>query len=159
MASIPLSWRWRLQTAEGMDLTPSMHWQAPILKREVEDDSGPVLITLRYRLAGDDPEPFLDAIEEVGRQRRRDGAYAWGVFADVAHRNVFLETFLLGSWLEARYLRQRVTNADRAREDAVRALLAEPAELTLMLHADSPKTGDATQPDMNLYFTTSETTA
>ena len=152
IAGIPLSWSWRLQTAEGMDLSPSMHWQAPILSREVEDDSGPVLVTLRYRLAGDDPEPFLDAIEEVGRQRRRDGAYAWGIFADVAQRNVYLETFLIGSWLEARYLRQRVTKADREREDEVRALLAEPPTVTLMLHADAPKTGIEAQPDINLLF-------
>ncbi len=157
IAGIPLSWSWRLQTAEGVDLSPSMHWQAPTLHRDIEDDSGPVLVTLRYRVAGDDADPFLDAIEEVGRQRRRDGAYAWGIFADVAHRNVFLETFLIGSWLEARYLRQRVTNADREREDDVRALLAEPAEVTLMLASDAPKL--KTQPDLNLYFTTSETPA
>lgn len=159
IASIPLSWRWRLQTAEGMDLSPSMHWQAPILSRAVEDDSGPVLVTVRYQLRDADADPFLDAIEEVGRQRRRDGAYAWGIFADVAHNNVFLETFLIGSWLEARYLRQRVTIADRAREDQVRELLVEPPTVTLMLASDSPKTGVEMQPDLNFYFTTSETPA
>jgi hypothetical protein len=159
IAGIPLSWSWRLQTAEGMDLSPSMHWQAPILAREVEDDSGPVLVTLRYKLAGDDADPFLDAIEEVGRQRRRDGAYAWGIFADVARKNVYLETFLIGSWLEARYLRERVTKADRAREDEVMKLLVEPPALTLMLASDSPKTGIEHQADLSYYFTTSETTA
>jgi predicted MFS family arabinose efflux permease len=159
IATIPLSWSWRLQTAEGIDLSPSMHWQAPILAREVEDDSGPVLVTIRYRLAGDDPDAFLDVIEEVGRQRRRDGAYAWGVFADVAHAGVYLETFLIGSWLEARYLRERVTNADREREEQVKALLAEPPAVTLMLHADSPKTGAESEPNLSYYFTTSGTPA
>lgn len=159
IAFIPLTWRWRLQTAEGVDLSPSMHWQAPILAHEVRDDSGPVLVTLSYKLAGDDPDRFLDAIEEIGRQRRRDGAYAWGVFADVAENNVYLETFLIGSWLEARYLRQRVTKSDREREDLVKSMLTEPATLTLMLASDSPKTGEETQPDINFYFTTSETTA
>jgi predicted MFS family arabinose efflux permease len=157
IAGIPLSWSRRLQTAEGVDLSPSMHWQAPILHRDVEDDSGPVLITIRYRLAGEDADAFLDIIEEVGRQRRRDGAYAWGIFADVAHKNVFLETFLIGSWLEARYLRERVTNADRAREDEVKALLAEPAEVTLLLASDSPKAPE--KADVSLYFTMSETPA
>jgi predicted MFS family arabinose efflux permease len=157
IAGIPLSWSRRLQTAEGVDLSPSMHWQAPILSREVEDDSGPVLVTIRYRLAGEDAEPFLDAIEEIGRQRRRDGAYAWGIFADVAHRNVYLETFLIGSWLEARYLRQRVTKADQDREDQIKTLLAEPPEVTLMLASDSPKM--KTDPGLQFYFTTSETPA
>jgi predicted MFS family arabinose efflux permease len=159
IAAIPLTWSWRLQTAEGMDLTPSRHWQAPILAREVEDESGPVLATVRYRVAGDDPDAFLDAIEEVGWQRRRDGAYAWGIFADVAEKGVYLETFLIGSWLEARYLRERVTKADREREERVRTLLVEPPTVTLMLHSDSPRTGDERQPDFNYYFTTSETPA
>jgi predicted MFS family arabinose efflux permease len=157
IAGIPLSRGWRLQTAEGMDLSPSLHWQAPTLSREVEDDSGPVLVTIRYKLAGDDPDAFLDAIEEVGRQRRRDGAYAWGIFADVARKETYLETFLIGSWLEARYLRERVTNADREREEEVGALLAEPRTVTLMLHADSPKAEH--RPEIHHYFTTSETTA
>ena len=159
IAAIPLTWSWRLQTAEGMDLTPSRHWQAPILSREVEDESGPVLVTVRYRVAGDDPDAFLDAIEEVGWQRRRDGAYAWGIFADVAEKGVYLETFLIGSWLEARYLRERVTKTDREREDRVRTLLVEPPTVTLMLHSDSPRTGDERQADFNYYFTTSETPA
>ena len=159
IAAIPLSWPWRLQTAEGVDLSPSMHWQAPILARQVEDDSGPVLVTLRYRVADDKSDAFLDAIEEVGRQRRRDGAYAWGIFADVADKGAYLETFLIGSWLEARYLRERVTNADRVREDEVKALLTEPATVTLMLHADSPKAGSESHHELSYYFTTSETTA
>jgi MFS family permease len=141
VAAIPLTWRWHVQTAEGIDLSPSMHWQAPILARAVEDDSGPVLITVRYCIAGDDPDPFLDAIEAVGRQRRRDGAYAWGIFADVARRRVYMETFLLGSWLEARHLRERVTEADKAHEDALKRLLAEPPSVTLMLASDSPRPG------------------
>ncbi len=159
IAAIPLSWSWRLQTAEGMDLSPSLHWQAPILARDVEDDSGPVLVTIRYKLVGEDPDPFLDAIEEIGRQRRRDGAYAWGIFADVAEKDLYLETFLIGSWLEARYLRERVTKADRLREDEMRKLLAEPPTVTLMLASDSPKMGVDHQPGMSFYFTTSETPA
>jgi predicted MFS family arabinose efflux permease len=149
IAGVPLSWSWRLQTAEGMDLSPSLHYKSPPLVHAVDDDSGPVLITLRYVLAGEDPEPFLDAIEEVGRQRRRDGAYAWGVFADVAKRGVYLETFLIGSWLEARHLQARVTNADRAHEEEIRTLLAEAPRLTLMLASDSPKGKAEAHADVN----------
>jgi predicted MFS family arabinose efflux permease len=159
VAGIPLSWPWRLQTAEGIDLTPSRHWQAPVLAREVEDESGPVLATVRYKLAGDDPDPFLDAIEKVGNQRRRDGAYAWGVFADVAEKGVYLETFLIGSWLEARYLRERVTKADREREEQVRALLAEPPSVTLMLYADTPTREAESGAGLVCDLTTSQTLA
>ena len=160
IAGIPLSRRWRLHTAEGVDLRPSHHWQAPTLTRDIENDSGPVLVTLRYQLSGENVEPFLDQIEQVGRQRRRDGAYAWGVFADVADRGVFLETFLIGSWLEARYLRERVTMADQEREAELRNLLAEPPRLTLMLAAEAPKAGAEQTHALHVpLFTTSETPA
>ena len=45
-AVIPLTWRWKLQTGAGLDLTPSMHWPAPITTREIEHDRGPVLVTI-----------------------------------------------------------------------------------------------------------------
>lgn len=151
VAGVPLSWRWRLQTGDGMDLTPALHWHAPRLSRAVEDDSGPILVTLRYVLAGDDPEPFLDFIEEIGQQRRRDGAYAWGVFADVAQKGLYLETFLVGSWLEARHLRARITNADRAREDAMSGLLAAPPTVTLLLSSDAPRDNLGPPTDLNFF--------
>ncbi len=133
LIAIPLTWRWKLQSAEGVDLTPAMHWQPPALLRQPDDDSGPVLVTVRYRIAGEDPKPFLSAIEEIGLQRRRDGAFAWGVFEDVGEKGLFLETFLIESWLEARYLPGRVTNDDRLREDRLQALLREPPQVALLI--------------------------
>src|SRR6516162_2356935 len=44
VASIPLLRRWRLQTAAGLDLAPSMHWPAPLLSHDIEPDRGPVLV-------------------------------------------------------------------------------------------------------------------
>ncbi len=41
---IPLTWRWKLQTGAGIDLTPSMHWPAPITAQAIEHDRGPVLV-------------------------------------------------------------------------------------------------------------------
>ena len=136
LVAIPLTWRWKLQTAEGVDMSPSMHWRAPMLTRNVEDENGPVLVTVRYRIAGEDPTLFLAAIEEIGHQRKRDGAYAWGVFEDVAEKGLFLETFLIESWLEAQHLRERVTNADRLMEDYVHELISEPPDVTLLIASD-----------------------
>src|SRR5208282_5731972 len=31
LLAIPLTKQWKLQSAEGIDLTPSMHWRAPFL--------------------------------------------------------------------------------------------------------------------------------
>jgi hypothetical protein len=111
--AIPLTWRWKLQAGVGFDLTPSMHWPAPVVTHEVEDDRGPVLVTVEYRIQPENREAFLAALERLGYERRRDGAYAWNVFEDAAEEGRFLETFLVESWLEHLRQHERVTNADR----------------------------------------------
>ncbi len=50
LVAIPLTWRWKLQTGAGIDLTPSMHWPAPVVSHEIEHDRGPVLVTVEYRI-------------------------------------------------------------------------------------------------------------
>jgi predicted MFS family arabinose efflux permease len=119
LLAIPLTWRWKLQTGEGVDLAPSMHWPAPVLAMEIDEERGPVLVTVEYHINPAEREPFLAALHELARERRRDGAYAWRVFEDAAIEGRMLETFLIESWLE--HLRQhaRVTNADRLLQDVV----------------------------------------
>jgi len=119
LLAIPLTWRWKLQTGAGIDLTPSMHWPAPIVTHAVEQDRGPVLVTVEYRIDPQDREPFLAALEKLGHERRRDGAYAWGVFEDAAEEGRMVETFLVESWLDHLRQHERVTNADRVLQDTV----------------------------------------
>jgi MFS family permease len=119
LAAIPLTWRWKLQTGVSVDLTPSMHWPAPVITHAVEPDRGPVLVTVKYRIDPANREPFLVALGKIGEQRRRDGAYAWGVFEDTAAEGHFLESFLIESWLEHLRQHQRVTQADRILQDTV----------------------------------------
>jgi len=122
VAGIALTWRWKLQAGAGVDLAPSMHWPAPILDIDADADRGPVLVTVEYFIAPEGRDAFLSAVAELGRQRRRDGAYAWDVFEDAAERGRFLETFVVASWLEHLRQHQRVTNADRVVQDAIRKL-------------------------------------
>ena len=118
--AIPLTWRWKLQTGAGVDLTPSMHWPAPLTAQDIEQDRGPVLVTVEYRISPQDREAFLLALEKVGSERRRDGAYRWGVYEDTAEQGRFVETFVLASWIEHLRQHERVTNADRLQEEVVR---------------------------------------
>ena len=119
LATIPLTWRWKLQTGAAIDLTPSLHWPTPVLAHAVEADRGPVLVTVEYRIDPKERAPFLDALERLARERRRDGAYAWGVFEDAAEEGRMVETFLLESWLEHLRQHERVTHADRAAQELV----------------------------------------
>jgi MFS family permease len=120
-----VTWRWKLQTGIGVDLTPSMHWPAPIATHGVEQDQGPVLVTVEYRIDPKDRDEFLAALEGLAQERRRDGAFAWGVFEDAAEEGRMVETFLVESWLEHLRQHERVTNADRVLQETVQRFHTE----------------------------------
>jgi MFS family permease len=128
--AIWLTRRWKLQTGPEPDLTPSMHWPNPVLAATVEDDAGPVLVTVEYHIAAEKRQAFLAALAQVRRERKRDGAYAWGLYEDTAHPGRVLETFLVDSWLEHRRQHQRVTKADREVEEHLRKLVREEPHVT-----------------------------
>ena len=119
LAVIPLTWRWHLQTGADIDLTPSGHWPEPVVDLAVEQDRGPVMVMVEYRIDPDRRGPFLAVLDRLSQERRRDGAYAWGVFEDTAEPGRIVETFLVESWLEHLRQHQRVTNADRVIEGEV----------------------------------------
>jgi quinol monooxygenase YgiN len=125
VAAIVLTSPWKLQTGAGIDLTPSMHWPAPITAETVAHDRGPVLVTVEYRIRPADREAFLAALAKLEPERRRDGAYAWDVFEDAAEEGRMLETFLVESWMEHLRQHERVTNADRVVQEAVEQFALE----------------------------------
>ena len=128
LLAIPLTWRWKLQTGAGIDLTPSMHWPTPVLTQSIENDRGPVLVTVEYRVISKHRKAFLNAVYRLAHERGRDGAYAWGIFEDTAESGRFFETFLVELWLEHLLQHERVTNADRVLQEHIHRLLEEHAE-------------------------------
>ena len=104
-----------MEAADGRDgrFSPSMHWPDPVTTHAIEPDRGPVLVTVEYHIDPKNREPFLHAIASSARERRRDGAYDWGIYEDPAAGGRFIETFLTDSWLEHLRQHERVTKADR----------------------------------------------
>ena len=135
---VPLTWRWKLQTGVGVDFSPAVHWRAPTVARKVDNNQGPVLAVVEYRVDTENRAEFLGAVDELGHARRRDGAYAWGVYEDVADVGRFVETFMIESWLELMHQRERVTNADEMLVNRVRHLLAEAPRVTLCASSERP---------------------
>jgi MFS family permease len=124
LVAIPLTWRWKLQTGECLDLTPSTQWPAPIVTRSIEGSDGPVLVTIEYLIArADDRQTFLSALGDLQHERLRDGASSWGIFEDTSQAGRFLETFLVPSWTEHLRQHRRVTNADYLVQERVTQLL------------------------------------
>ena len=120
-----------------MDLTPSMDWPEPVLAAAVAVDSGPVLVTVEYRVDDANREHFLRALAALARERKRDGAYDWGIFEDTAEVGRFLETFLVESWAEHLRQHQRVTKADRLIQKRVRQFLRSEPIVTHLISAET----------------------
>ena len=103
--------RVKLPTGEA-DLQAANHWPEPMLTEPVAHDRGPVMVQIEYRIRKNDVPAFLLTMKEVAQERRRDGAYAWGVAEHTSEPERVIEWFLVESWAE--HLRQhaRVSNAD-----------------------------------------------
>jgi MFS family permease len=104
--------RWPLGHSELADLSPAGTWSDPTGPLEPVPSDGPVLVTVEYTIDSSDAAEFVAAMQELGRVRRRDGAYRWNLYEDLEAPGCYLETFVVDSWEE--HLRQhaRLTVAD-----------------------------------------------
>lgn len=93
-------------------LMPSMHWPEPALAGDVAQDRGPVMIEITYRVKAENREAFLEALKAFSAERRRDGGYRWQVFEDAEDPELYVEVFLVPSWLDHLRQHQRVTEED-----------------------------------------------
>jgi len=132
-----LTRRWQLQSGPAADLTPSMHWPEPVLAAGVNDDAGPVLVTVEYHVPAEHREAFLSAMGPLAHERRRDGGYDWNLFQDSAHPERMIETWLVDSWLEHMRQHRRVTRADQASEERVGRFSREAPRITHYVAARS----------------------
>jgi MFS family permease len=120
LLAIPLTYGWKLQTGEGVDFSPALHWPTPTTLREVEGDRGPVLVTVEYQIDPKNRTRFLKALFAMSHERRRDGAYSWRVFEDPATEGRYVEGYLTESWREHLRAHTRVTKADQVHEETLR---------------------------------------
>ena len=96
----------KLQTAAALDLSPAMHWRRPVFAQRVDDDQGPVLVTLQYRIDPKDRAPFLASMQEKSAWSASATAPTPGTCSRT-RREVgrVVEVFLVQSMLELKHLR------------------------------------------------------
>jgi len=70
---------------------------------KMDPNSGPVVVSMEYRIAAAEVPAFLDAASRLRRTRRRNGARRWALLQDAAHPKVWIERFEVPTWLD--YLR------------------------------------------------------
>jgi MFS family permease len=111
-SGVVLARRWPLAASERSDLTPAGAWSDPNVNIEPRPGDGPVLVTIEYDIDPAEAERFVRAMEDLGRIRRRDGAFRWNLYADLERPGLYLETFVVDSWSEHLRQHDRLTVAD-----------------------------------------------
>lgn len=109
---------------DNLDLQNS--WREPDTAVTVEPRSGPVVVTIEYRIPAGSVVPFLAAMSERRRIRRRDGAHGWSLMRDLGDPELWVERYHVSTWLDYVRHNQRRTVADVANSEAIHALHAGP---------------------------------
>jgi MFS family permease len=95
-----------LRPATGkIDVEVSNAWPTPMLMFEPSPKDGPVLVAVRYRVAAENLEKFVQSMGNVRRSRLRTGGHSWRLYHSVGQPDIFLERFTVASWSE--FERQR----------------------------------------------------
>jgi MFS family permease len=127
VASAALGRKLPLRQPDGLNLDPSRTWSSE--SRAQLDrllDTGPVVVTVEYRIGIEDAEPFRLAMRELRRIRRRDGAKRWSLMQDMAAPEVWIERYHSPNWVEHLRRQHRFTVADREIERRALAFHAGP---------------------------------
>jgi MFS family permease len=135
LGALSVRW-WPLLSIRGMDREPAAYWPEPHLDFDPAPDIGPVLVTVRYKIAPAREDAFVAAMQAVRRSRRRTGATRWGLFREGEEADRFVEVYQVPSWGE--HLRQhggRLTGTDREIERRARALADGEPEVSHLLPA------------------------
>jgi hypothetical protein len=109
--------RYRLGELAETDLTPVQVTPEFAAGATIQDDQGPVLVTIDYQIAPARAEEFCAVMAESRRWRLRHGALHWGLYRDVADPGRFVEHFLVDSWLDRLRQIERLTAEDMALRD------------------------------------------
>jgi MFS family permease len=127
VAAIGLTWRFKLGQHQVLDFRPTLDWPAPVLAETPEPDSGPVMVTIEYRVQPAKRAEFVAAMQGVREMRRRNGAYFWELFHDSADTARFVECFMDESWIEHLRQHERASVSDRAIRERAKQFMVEGA--------------------------------
>lgn len=121
LVSLGLAFLMPLPSTDGLDLDLRA-WEVPHTEVPVASRSGPIVITIEYRIAAADVPRFLVAMDERRRIRRRDGARHWTLLRDLMEADLWIERYHVATWLDYVRHNQRRTHADSENSSAILSL-------------------------------------
>ena len=161
--SVLLGLHARLPQTDSLNLSAARGDFKVTPKVELGPESGRVITTVTYQVAAEDHQAFVQAMQEVRRIRRRDGARRWMLMQDMSEPELWIERFHSPSWVEhvRRYHRFTVSDEEIERRalafhrgngrPKVRHLLERPAGDFPVGRTDAQKLGErAVVSDPNL---------
>lgn len=117
IASLMVLRRYRIGGARELDLRPANLVDDFFSAQTIENDQGPVLVTIEYRINVARADEFAAVMVESRRWRLRMGAIYWGLFRDITDPGRFVEHFLMESWVDRLRQIERLTAEDIALRD------------------------------------------
>ncbi len=105
--------KFRIKADDHLDLTPSVLWPSFEVSDDIEDEQGPVMVTIKYQIPPEHLNEFMQLIQKMHRMRKRGGALFWELFSDLKKPDEYIEVFMVNSWLEHLRQHERITVTDR----------------------------------------------
>ena len=105
-----------------LDLDPADRWREPEINVPIEPRSGPIVVSIEYRIRPQDVREFLSVMADRRRVRIRDGAREWALRRDLTETDLWIESYKSPTWTEYARHNQRLTHADEVIGDKLRAL-------------------------------------
>src|SRR3546814_12527213 len=87
----------------------------------VRGRTGPVVVTIEYRIAEEDTYAFLSAMAERRQVRRRNGAHRWSLLRDLSDPELWVERYHSPNWTAYVRHNQRITHDDAGLGERIRA--------------------------------------
>lgn len=122
LVCLGMGWRYAQPETAELRLDLLGRWKEPQVALQIEQRSGPVVVTVEYRIRERDVLEFLAAMGERRRIRRRDGARYWTLLRDLEDPELWIERFGAPTWLEYVRQSQRITQDDAAIWDRINRL-------------------------------------
>ncbi|WP_217705835.1 MFS transporter [Peristeroidobacter soli] len=124
----------------SLNLDPLWPSHQPETDVPVDFRTGPVVVSVQYRIQEADVGEFLSLMAERQRIRRRDGARNVTLLRDLANREIWIERYETATWLE--YIRHtsRVTKDDASLFERLKALHRGPGSPIIQRMLERPAT-------------------
>jgi MFS family permease len=126
LLNLALVFHFSLNGIAAINVAQGSHWPEPPALGHANSLSSPTLVTVHYEVDPSRGPEFARSMYSLESSRRRDGALYWALFADPLRPGLFLEEFLVESWLEHLRQHERVTADDWSLQETIRAMQTSP---------------------------------